>query len=80
LTGRVNPVETVFWNDASWAHFRASNETGEETKDETLARLLRAAQVDAYVTAKPFELDGKTPALERIASPSGQYYVILQVR
>lgn len=76
LARRVNPLPTVFWNDASWRHLRRD----EESKDETLRRLLLAAGVRAYVTTRPLQVDANPPRIERLASRSGQYFVILQER
>lgn len=76
LTGRENPLATVFWNEASWSHFRQ----GDEDRDATLRRLLGAADVAAYATPRPLALPGEEPRLERLVAPSGEYFAILQVR
>jgi len=76
LTRRVNPLVTVFWNEASWSHFRHED----EDKDATLQRLLAAAEVAAYATPRPLALPGEEPHLERLVAPSGEYFAILQVR
>jgi hypothetical protein len=76
LMQRENPLPTVFWNDAAWRHFRA----GDETKDETLRRLLDGAGADVWASPRPLALGDGPPAIERIPSRNGQYFVILQSR
>jgi hypothetical protein len=79
LLPQKNPLPAVFWNNASWQHYRA---TPEEGKDETLGRLLSRLAPEAFGYGRPLgpELVGARYSVERFASRNGRYVVYLQLR